>query len=76
MYHCIDKNHCSTIDNSGYYFTNAGEMYYCIYDSEEQEETECSKQLCTYGQYYYLNDSYYYCNSGSFLMPVTSKQCS
>ncbi|MBE6494091.1 MAG: hypothetical protein E7Z84_05745 [Methanosphaera stadtmanae] len=77
MYYCDDKTNvgCSKITESGYYFTNTGEVFYCLYDSEELEATECTKQLCMTGQYYYINDSYYRCESKSKLQPVLSKYC-
>jgi len=78
MYHCDrDENgDCTPIDNTGYYFTNAGEVYYCVHDSEEIEPTECTKQACVSGQYYYIEDAYYRCESSSTLVPVMSRFCS
>jgi len=78
MYHCDrdEDGDCSPIDNTGYYFTNAGEVYYCVHDSEEIEPTECTKQACVSGQYYYIEDAYYRCESSSTLVPVMSRFCS
>ena len=78
MYHCErdEDGTCTLIDNSGYYFTNAGEIYYCIYDSENLEPTECTKQACVSGQYYYIDEAYYRCESSSTLVPVVSRYCS
>ncbi|OUM56696.1 hypothetical protein PIROE2DRAFT_18575, partial [Piromyces sp. E2] len=78
MYHCDrdEDGACSPIDNTGYYFTNAGEVYYCIHDSEELEPTECTKQACVSGQYYYIDDAYYRCESSASLVPVMSRYCS
>jgi len=77
MYHCDEENdECYLIDDSGYYFTNTGEVYYCVHDSEELEPTECVKQNCITGQYYYIDDAYYRCDIGSILAPVVSRYCS
>ena len=78
MYHCDrdEDGECSPIDNTGYYFTNAGEVYQCIHDSEELEPTECVKQACVSGQYYYIDEAYYRCESSSSLVPVMSRYCS
>jgi len=78
MYHCDsdEDGGCSPIENTGYYFTNAGEVYYCVHDSEELEPTECTKQACVSGQYYYIEDAYYRCESSSTLVPVMSRYCS
>ncbi|OUM56894.1 hypothetical protein PIROE2DRAFT_18292 [Piromyces sp. E2] len=78
MYHCNQDgdNDCAPITNTGYYFTNAGEVYYCVHDSEELEPTECTKQACVSGQYYYIDDAYYRCESSSTLVPVMSRYCS
>jgi len=78
MYHCNqDENgDCVPISNTGYYFTNAGEVFYCVHDSEELEPTECVKQACVSGQYYYINDAYYCCEVSSLLVPVMSRYCS
>jgi len=78
MYRCDrDENgDCSKIKNTDYYFTNAGEVYYCVYDSEELEPTECTKQGCISGQYYYIDEAYYRCESNSILLPVMSRYCS
>eukprot|EP00833_Pecoramyces_ruminatium_P010081 jgi/Orpsp1_1/1184113/evm.model.c7180000088062.1 len=76
MYPCDqddDDGECSVIDETGYYFTNSGEVYYCIHDSEELEATECTKQSCINGQYYYINESYYRCEVSSILSPVVSR---
>jgi hypothetical protein len=77
MYVC-DRNYgeCMPIDESGYYFTNSGEIYFCIYDSEGLEATECTKQICESGQYYYIDDSYYRCDRNSILTPILSRFCS
>jgi len=77
MYHCDqdDDTGCTPIDDSGYYFTNAGEVYYCVHDSEELEPTECTKQACVSGQYYYINEAYYRCESSSTLVPVMARHC-
>jgi len=78
MYHCDhdEDGKCTQIQNSGYYFTNTGEVYYCIHDSEGIEPTECTKQACISGQYYYIDDAYYRCESSSVLAPVMSRYCS
>jgi len=78
MYNCSKENEqkCSLIENTGYYFTNAGEVYYCVYDSEGLEATECTRQVCNNGQYYYINESYYRCESNYLLLPVMSRHCS
>ena len=78
MYHCDrdEDGECSPIENTGYYFTNAGEVYYCVHDSEELEPTECTKQACVSGQYYYIDEAYYRCESSSTLVPVMSRYCS
>jgi len=64
------------ISDTDYYFTNQGEIYYCVYDSEKLEATECVKQSCVSGQYYYISESYYRCEVSSVLVPVTSRYCS
>jgi len=78
MYHCDrdEDGECTPIDSSGYYFTNAGEVYYCVHDSENIEPTECTKQACVSGQYYYIDEAYYRCESSSSLVPVMSRYCS
>jgi len=79
MYYCQEEDnntYCEPIKDSGYYFTEAGEVYHCIYDSEEREPTECTRQSCFKGQYYYINDKYYRCESGYRLAPVKSRHCS
>ncbi|KAG4095488.1 hypothetical protein H8356DRAFT_996875 [Neocallimastix lanati (nom. inval.)] len=78
MYYCSqDKDsNCSPISETGYYITNTGTIYYCIHDSEELEETECTKQNCISGQYYYIEESYYRCDSHSNFVPMKSKYCS
>jgi len=78
MYYCnLDENHnCSPIDETGYYITNIGAIYYCIHDSEELEATECTKQLCISGQYYYIEEAYYRCDSHSNFVPMKSRYCS
>lgn len=74
MYEC-SNNDCQTISDSGYVFTNNGEIYYCEYDSEELEETVCKIQSCVIGQYYYIDNYYYRCDSGNVLNIMTSKYC-
>ncbi|ORX49589.1 scaffoldin [Piromyces finnis] len=78
MYDCSKENEetCRLIENTGYYFTNYGEVYYCVYDSEGLEETECTRQTCINGQYYYINEAYYRCESNVSLQPVKSRSCS
>jgi len=78
MYRCNQEEDggCTPISNTGYYFTNAGEVYYCVHDSEELEPTECIKQACVSGQYYYIDDAYYRCEVSSMLVPVVSRYCS
>ncbi|ORX65102.1 scaffoldin [Anaeromyces robustus] len=78
MYHCNEDegSSCTPIKDTGYYFTNTGEVYYCIHDSEGLEATECTKQACVSGQYYYIEDAYYRCESSSTLVPVLSRYCS
>ncbi|ORX80799.1 scaffoldin [Anaeromyces robustus] len=78
MYHCNEDegSSCTPIKDTGYYFTNTGEVYYCIHDSEGLEATECTKQACVSGQYYYIEDAYYRCESSSTLVPVMSRYCS
>jgi len=78
MYQCGEDNdgQCKPISDTGYYFTNIGEVYYCIHDSEELEATECTRQACVSGQYYYINDAYYRCEVSSLLTPVVSRYCS
>ncbi|OUM69832.1 hypothetical protein PIROE2DRAFT_2265, partial [Piromyces sp. E2] len=78
MYHCNqdEDGECAPITNTGYYFTNAGEVYYCVHDSEELEPTECTKQACVSGQYYYIDEAYYRCESSATLVPVMSRYCS
>jgi len=77
MYYCDDDYsvECSEINNNGYYFTNGGEIYYCVHDSEYLEDTECIRQQCVNGQYYYLNNNYYFCDTRSLLVPVISRYC-
>jgi len=77
MYYCNQEENgdCSKITDSGYFFTATGESYYCIYDSEELESTECTRQSCVNGQYYYINDSYYRCESKAKLVPITPQYC-
>jgi len=74
MYECTNTD-CQPITDSGYVFTNNGEIYYCEYDSEELEETVCKIQSCITGQYYYIDGYYYRCDSGSVLNLMTSKYC-
>jgi len=78
MYYCNqdENSNCSPISESGYYITNTGTIYYCIHDSEELEETECTKQNCIIGQYYYIEEAYYRCDSYSNFVPMKSKYCS
>jgi len=78
MYHCNqdEDGHCVPISSTGYYFTNAGEVFYCVHDSEELEPTECTKQACVSGQYYYIDEAYFRCESSSTLVPVMSRYCS
>jgi len=76
MYECNENdNECLPISETDYYFTNTGEIYYCVYDSENLEKTECSKQSCYVGQNYYISDSYYRCEAGSFFTPIKSRSC-
>jgi len=76
MYECSENdNSCKLIEDSDYYFTNAGEIYYCVYDSENLEKTECTKQSCYAGQNYYIGDNYYRCEAGSYLTPIKSRNC-
>ncbi|ORX42351.1 scaffoldin [Piromyces finnis] len=78
MYNCNqdEGGACTPVNNTGYYFTNAGEVYYCVHDSENLEPTECTKQACISGQYYYIDEAYYRCESSSSLVPVMSRYCS
>ncbi|ORY33925.1 hypothetical protein LY90DRAFT_511959 [Neocallimastix californiae] len=78
MYYCnLGEDHnCSPIDETGYYITNTGATYYCIHDSEELEATECTKQFCINGQYYYIEETYYRCDSHSNFVPMKSRYCS
>jgi len=76
MYECNENdNTCSLIEESDYYFTNTGEIFYCVYDSENLEKTECTKQSCYAGQNYYINENYYRCEAGSYLTPIKSRNC-
>jgi len=76
MYECSENdNECLPITETDYYFTNTGEIYYCIYDSENLEKTECTKQSCYVGQNYYISDNYYRCEAGSFFTPIKSRSC-
>jgi hypothetical protein len=76
MYECSEiDNTCEKIDESDYYFTNTGEIYYCVYDSENLEKTECTKQSCYAGQNYYIGGNYYRCEAGSYLSPIKSRNC-
>jgi len=76
MYECNENdNACEQITESDYYFTNTGEIYYCVYDSENLEKTECTKQSCYVGQNYYIDENYYRCESGSYLSPIKSRNC-
>ncbi|ORX45813.1 hypothetical protein BCR36DRAFT_585567 [Piromyces finnis] len=74
MYEC-SNNGCRHISDSGYVFTNNGEIYYCEYDSEELEETVCKIQSCVLGQYYFIDGYYYRCESGNILNLMNSKNC-
>ncbi|ORX77215.1 scaffoldin [Anaeromyces robustus] len=74
MFECSNDD-CKTITDSGYVFTNNGEIYYCEYDSEELEETVCKLQSCVIGEYYYIDNYYYRCDSGSVLNLISSKNC-
>ena len=78
MYNCNQEENggCIPIDDTDYYFTNAGEIYYCIYDSQEKEPIECTKQNCVINQYYYIDGNYYHCESNSILVRVRSRSCS
>ena len=76
MYECNENdNECLPITETDYYFTNTGEIYYCIYDSENLEKTECTKQSCYVGQNYFISDNYYRCEAGSFFIPIKSRSC-
>jgi len=76
MYECNENDHeCTLITETDYYFTNTGEIYYCVYDSENLEKTECAKQSCYVGQNYYIGDNYYRCEAESFLTPIKSRNC-
>jgi len=74
MYEC-SLNDCKPISDSGYVFTNNGEIYYCEWDSEELENTVCRIQSCNTGEYYYIDGYYYRCDSGSVLNLMNSKNC-
>jgi len=74
MYECSPTS-CKTISDSGYVFTNNGEIYYCEWDSEEIEDTVCTIQECVNGQYYYIDGFYYKCETGNRLSIMTSKSC-
>jgi len=78
MYNCGrgENGECALINDTDYYFTNQGEIYYCVYDSEKLEPTECVKQSCVSGQYYYIGEAYYRCEVSSVLVPVNSRYCS
>ncbi|ORX42976.1 scaffoldin [Piromyces finnis] len=75
MYDCDENNGCEKISDNGYYFTNHGEIYYCLYDSEGLEKTTCVKQNCSTGQYYYIDGTYYRCESGSIYNYISAKYC-
>jgi hypothetical protein len=76
MYECNENdNECLPITETDYYFTNTGEIYYCVYDSENLEKTECTKQSCYVGQNYYISENYYKCEAGSYLTPIKSRSC-
>jgi len=74
MYECTTTS-CKTISDSGYVFTNNGEIYYCEWDSEELEDTVCKIQECVNSQYYYIDGYYYRCDTGNRLSIMTSKNC-
>jgi len=77
MYKCDEEDgKCKLIDETGYYFTNSGEVYSCVYDSEGIEVTECVRKNCVSGQYYYIDNAYYRCEVSSLLVPVVSRYCS
>ncbi|ORX87465.1 scaffoldin [Anaeromyces robustus] len=77
MYICTENNHtCDKISETGYYYTPSDEMYYCLYDSEHVEKTECYKQSCTTGQYYFIEDKYHRCEKSSIFHPVEPIYCS
>jgi len=76
MYSCDRERKCQPIEDSGYYFTKTGQVYYCVYDSEEIYPTECTKQLCVSGQFYYINNKYYRCNPNSDFTQIYSRHCS
>jgi len=75
MFLC-EEGSCAPITETGYFFTNVGEVYYCVHDSEGLEVTECTRQYCVSGQYYSINDAYYRCENSSILTPVVSRYCS
>ncbi|ORX41823.1 scaffoldin [Piromyces finnis] len=80
MYHCQKKKEmtgeeCKLITNSEYILTQTGEIYNCIYDSEELEPTECSRYYCAHGQYYFIENQYYYCESNGRLTHVMARHC-
>ncbi|ORX44739.1 scaffoldin [Piromyces finnis] len=76
MYDCNDSDKaCVLITETDYYFTNTDEIYYCVYDSENLEKTECTKQSCYIGQNYYISGNYYRCEAGSYLTPIKSRYC-
>ncbi|OUM62214.1 hypothetical protein PIROE2DRAFT_20846 [Piromyces sp. E2] len=75
MYDCDENSGCEKITDNGYYFTNNGEMYYCLYDSEGLEKTTCEKQNCFIGEYYYIDGTYYRCESGSIYNYISAKYC-
>jgi len=75
MYDCDENNGCVKISDNGYYFTNNGEMFYCLYDSEGLEKTSCVKQNCYIGEYYYIDGTYYRCESGSIYNYISAKYC-
>lgn len=77
MVECNDeRKDCQKINESDYYLTKDGNIYYCVYDSEEVEETECKLIQCLNSQYYYIRNKYYVCKAKSNLVPITSDQCS
>jgi len=74
MYECTNSQ-CEPISDSGYVFTNEGEIYYCEHDSEGLEATVCRVQSCIVGQYYYIDNYYYKCDSESNLRIIKSRDC-
>ncbi|ORX83764.1 scaffoldin [Anaeromyces robustus] len=76
MYHCEEgMETCNEIEETGYYFTRSGEIYYCIYDLGGEDDTECIKKDCISGQYYYIEGNFYLCGYNSVMSLVVSKYC-